>query len=188
MPRPSARAAADGRLHLRDLAVVTLSAERFRRPVELALLARLNAWVGPRIFTPASLAALASGLLLVADGPWTLGELRIVLGLVGFALTFLPGYLFLSPEAKRIRDALEREGPGGPEVARRVRRVLFVSRATTVLLVFVVADMVLKPSAGDGRLLAGGAAVLAAATAGLLLLGRTTHRPEAPETPAPAPR
>jgi uncharacterized membrane protein len=170
------------------LVIVAFSAERFRSPVELALLARINAWVGPRIFTPAALVALVTGLGLVREGPWTLGQLWIVLALIGFALTFFPGYLFLSPEAMRIRDAIAREGPASPEVARRVRRVLLVSRSATLLLLFVLADMVLKPSGDDVLLLVAGAVMLAALAAGLVLLARMPSRPAAPEAPAAAPR
>jgi uncharacterized membrane protein len=170
------------------LGAVAFSAERFRKPVELGHLAPINAWVGVRVFTPASLAAFVTGTLLVLDGPWTMGQLWIVLALAGFLLTFLPGFLVISPETKRIHAAIVREGPHGPEVRRRVRRVLLVSRATTVVLLFVIADMVVKPSAEDVWVLAAGGALLAAALAGLVLLGRTAARAAAPEAPAAAPR
>jgi uncharacterized membrane protein len=166
------------------LGIVTLSAERFRTPVELALLARVNAWIGPHVLTPASLMALASGLLLVADGPWSFGQLWIVLGLVGFALTFLAGQLFLGPESKRIREAVQRSGADSPEVAARVRRVLLVSRAATLLLFFVLADMVLKPTADDVWLLVLGGAAFAALLATLVWLARTPARAPASGTPA----
>jgi hypothetical protein len=126
-------------------------------------------------------------VLLVVDGPWTFGELWVVLGLIGFALTFLPGYVFLSPESKRIREAIAREGPGGPEVRRRVRRVLLVSRTATLLLLFLVADMILKPTGSDGWLLAVGAAILLLLVAGIVLLGRTAPTPPAPDASARAP-
>jgi uncharacterized membrane protein len=170
------------------IGVVALSAQRSGTPVAFAGLAPINAWLGPRVLTPAALAALLTGVLLVVDGPWTFGELWIVVGLAGFALSFLPGYVYLSPESKRIREAIAREGPGGPEVARRIRRVLLVSRTTTVILFLVVADMVLKPTGEDGWLLAGGGAVLALLVAGIALLGKTPPRAAPAEAPPAAPK
>jgi uncharacterized membrane protein len=168
------------------LGVTAFAAHRFARPVELRVLAPVNAWVGRWVITPASLAALASGLLLVLDGPWTFDALWVVLGLAGFALTFLPGLVFLTPESRRLGEAMQRHGPGSPEVARRIRRILFVSRSATVVLVLVVADMVLKPTGEDGGLLVGGAVALALVLAGLALVDRAPRR--APEAEAASPR
>jgi uncharacterized membrane protein len=159
------------------LGITGISAERTRTPVELPVLARINAWVGPRIATPAAVVAFVAGVLLVVDGPWSWGDLWIVLGLAGFALTFLPGFFFLTPESKRIRDAVQREGPGSPEAAWRVRRVLLVSRVAIVLLFLVIADMVVKPTRDDGAVLAGGVVVLALLLAGVVALFRAAPRP-----------
>ena len=40
-----------------------------------------TAWMAQRIFIPASLAVLVFGILLTIEGPWTFGQLWIVLGL-----------------------------------------------------------------------------------------------------------
>lgn len=154
------------------IAIIAISAQRTATPVPFAALAPINAWIGPHVFIPAAVLALASGLLLVIDGPWSFDQLWVVLGLIGFAVTFLPGVVFLSPEGGRIREAIAREGPGSPEVARRIRRVLLVSRAVTLLLLFILADMTLKPTADDGWMLAIGGALFAALLAGIVVLGR----------------
>lgn len=163
------------------LVVSGISVERRGHPIEAPQLGRLNAWVGPRIFASAGAVAFVAGVLLVEDGPWSWGELWVALGLIGFALTFLPGLLFLSPEARRIAAAMQQHGPTSSEVVRRVRRVLLVSRLIVVVLVLVVADMVLKPTGDDGWVLAVGAVVLVGAVAGVVALGR----PSAPRLTAP---
>jgi hypothetical protein len=68
-----------------------------------------------------------------------------VLALIGFGLSFVTGIAFLGPGSKRIADAIESQGPESPEVARRINRVLLVSRTELLILVLLVFDMVLKP-------------------------------------------
>src|SRR5688500_18885434 len=52
-------------------------------------------WLTQRIFIPVSLLVLVAGILLVIEGPWSFGDLWVVLGLAGFAATFLTGILVL---------------------------------------------------------------------------------------------
>ncbi len=52
-----------------------------------------------------------------------------------------------------------------PDPALETQRLLVIGRADLVVLYLIVADMVLKPSGGDVGVLAGMAAVLAAALA-----------------------
>src|SRR3712207_1601390 len=43
------------------------------------------------LFIPSPLAVLVFGVLLVAEGPWSLGHLWVALGLAGYLATFLTG-------------------------------------------------------------------------------------------------
>ena len=86
------------------------------------------AWMTQRIFIPASLAVLVLGILLTIEGPWTFGQLWIVLGLVGYALSFLTGILLLEPQGKRIHAAIEAHGPESPQAAFQVARINVISR------------------------------------------------------------
>jgi uncharacterized membrane protein len=135
-------------------------------PGELRALASLNEWLGPRLFAPSAVAVFASGLALALDGPWSLGSLWIVLGLAGYGASFLVNAVVRQPAIRRIRAANRARGPGNPEAARQGRRLLLVSRVELVMLVLVVADMVVKPTADDlFPLIAGGAVLLVAAAA-----------------------
>jgi uncharacterized membrane protein len=130
--------------------------------VLLKKLAENAGWLAQRVFIPSSLAVLVLGVLLTIEGPWGFGDLWIVLGLAGYAVSFLTGILFLEPEGKRIDAAMTAHGPGSPQAAHHVRRINAVQRMEMVILFLVVAVMALKPTGDDtGTLLLGAALVLA---------------------------
>jgi uncharacterized membrane protein len=51
------------------------------------------------LFIPASLTVVVCGILMVVDGPWDFGALWIVLGLAGYAATFVTGAFILGARA-----------------------------------------------------------------------------------------
>ena len=73
------------------------------------------------------------------------GTTWIVIGLVGYAITFLTGLLVLGPLAKRIGQLIETKGPEAPETQAAIQRILLLARVDMGVLLLVVADMVLKP-------------------------------------------
>jgi uncharacterized membrane protein len=93
------------------MSVLELEASRSGDPAAMARLGGNNEWLAPRLFIPASLLTLLFGILLVADGPWTIGTLWIDLGLAGYALTFATGVGVLKPTAEKLKAAIERDGP-----------------------------------------------------------------------------
>jgi uncharacterized membrane protein len=106
-----------------------------------------SGWMAQRIFIPASLAVLILGILLTIEGPWSFGDLWIVLGLAGYAFSFLVGIGFIEPEGKRIAKAMQ--AGDGARGAIHVKRINTVSRLELVVLYLVVWVMVLKPTADD---------------------------------------
>ena len=52
------------------LAFIAIYAERSRDRALGEQLGTLAAWLGPRVFAPASLGTLVAGILLVLDGSW----------------------------------------------------------------------------------------------------------------------
>ena len=105
------------------------------------------AWIGPRIFTPASFILVVVGFVMLADDkyPWEVGDTWIVLALIGFAATFLTGTLFFGPESGRIAKLSEERGREDPQVQERIARFLRATRIDLVVLILVVLDMVAKP-------------------------------------------
>lgn len=145
------------------VAVLVLGAERAGDRMKEAGHHRDVGWLAPRLFIPASLASLVFGILVVVDGPWSLGETWIVIGLVGWAASFLLGFFYFRPEAERIGALVAQHGPAHPEVAHRVHRLNIVDRMQLLILFSVVADMVIKPTAEDAAVLIAGAAIMVTA-------------------------
>jgi Predicted integral membrane protein (DUF2269) len=130
------------------LTILGLKAEVSSDPNEIATLARWAAWVGERLFAPAGLVVLAMGVAMLVYGGdpilhWS--KFWVIVGLVGYASTFLTGILVLSPQAKRIAELSESKGTTAPETIAAVRRILLIARFDIAVLLLVVADMITKP-------------------------------------------
>jgi uncharacterized membrane protein len=165
------------------LQVLAQMANRRRDEATFGALVGFSNALALKLFVPASLTVLVFGLLVVADGPWTLGQLWVVLGLVGFAATFLTGLLVLKPRGDRLAPLIERDGGRlGPEATAQARQLLALGQIDYVVLVVVVFDMVAKPTGDDHAQLVLMALVLLGGLA--VVLGRARRLDE----PAPAVR
>jgi uncharacterized membrane protein len=140
-----------------------------------------NAWLAMHLFIPASLTVFAAGVLLTIDGPWEFDQLWIVIGLLGYAATFVTGVAILRPRGDRIAAAIARDGGLTPTSLADTRRLLALARIDYVVLFLVIADMAIKPTGDDVALLIVMAAVFA------LGLGWTISRAQAVATPGEAP-
>jgi uncharacterized membrane protein len=139
-------------------------ADKSRDPVRIKQIVEDAEWVSNRLIIPSSLAVLVLGIVLVVDGPWTFDMLWVVLGLLGFAATFVTGFFFITPQTKRIAATMERDGGMSPAAIEQVRKLFLISRIDLVVLFTVVADMALKPTGDDvGTLVLMVAAIAAAA-------------------------
>lgn len=140
--------------------------QRAKASDDSVLIERLGAhteWLAKRLFIPASLSVLVLGILLTIEGPWTFDQLWIVLGLAGFAATFVLGVGVIEPTTKKMHAAMEAHGSGHPAVARQNRRLDGLGFLDLSLLFVIVWDMALKPTADDVGTLLVAAFVLAAA-------------------------
>jgi uncharacterized membrane protein len=151
-------------------------AERAADPASMQVTGDGANWLATRLFIPASLSVLVLGVLLVLDGPWGFDELWILLGLAGYAASFLVGILYFKPEGERISEAIAARGPGDPDVRRRLRRITVVSWLELVILFLVLADMALKPTSDDAGTLLVGAAILVLAA---VVAARSLRAPRA---------
>jgi uncharacterized membrane protein len=150
----------------------------------MAAFARQTEWVGNRVFAPAALALLVLGFALIHSGDWSYSSLWIVIGLVGFAVTFLTGLLFLGPQAGKIGKLIAVEGAESPNVKAQIRRVLFISRLDLITLFAIAGDMLVKPNGDDVAILIVAVLAIAAIAAAVTW---TYANAEARE-PAPATR
>lgn len=128
--------------------------------------------LAPRLFIPASILTLATGvtLLFVAGWGW---QPFTVLGLAGVIFTAGFGAIILGPSCE---SALKLANTHGPEAAipsvRRVQRLAMMDYAVQFAIVFL---MVVKPSWSDFAVFGGiGAIIVLAALAALRPLPRVT--------------
>jgi uncharacterized membrane protein len=118
-----------------------VATERFLRDQE---------WLAKVLFIPASLTVLIMGVALVIESDaWSFDQLWIVLGLVGFAVTFVTGLFVIKPVSDKIAAQAERDGGLTPGTLVEVERLLTKARSDYVVLLLVIADMVIKPTGDD---------------------------------------
>lgn len=115
--------------------------------VSIAAFARDSEFVGFRVFLPASVILLGTGIWLVARDTFALDQWN-VWGLVVIGLSIVTGAGYLGPESGKVGKLIDERGQDDPEVARRLDRLFLVSRIELVLLLSVVLVMALKPFAG----------------------------------------
>lgn len=132
--------------------------------------------LGKAWFVPASMLTLLTGVATtVLGGLWL--ELWVILGLAGFASTFLTGLLIIEPVGRRIGAAA---GEGRMEEAlAQGQRLLSVAKFDYTVMLVVVADMVLKPHWSDVPVLAAFVLAIGAGAWFFLLGGRMPVRAQA---------
>ncbi len=74
--------------------------------------------------------------------------LWIVLGFVGFAITFLTGLFWIKPQSERMKKMIEQDGGMSPPAYAAARRMIVFSRLDYAVLYLVVADMVVQADQG----------------------------------------
>ncbi len=127
------------------LTVLALRAERSTDPNELTTLVRQAAFAGEKLFAPAGGIVFVTGIALMINTDWGWGKFWVVVGLLGYAITFITGVAVLSPLARKIDGLITEQGPDAPETQAAIRRILLVARVDVTVLLLVVADMVTKP-------------------------------------------
>ncbi len=100
-------------------------------------------WLGNRLFAPASVVLIVTGVWATLDADIGFDELWILVGLAVWLASFAAGAAFMGPTLGRAGKAL---GAGDTRAARRLTaRVLLVARVELALLALVVVLMVVKP-------------------------------------------
>ena len=108
-------------------------------------------WLAMKLFVPASLIVVVMGIALVVESDaWTFSYLWIVLGLIGYAATFVTGFFFLRPASERVAAEMDRQGGQlTPELRANIRKLIVTARVDYVTFALVVFDMVVKPTGDD---------------------------------------
>ena len=104
------------------------------------------AFDGLRVFTPAVLVILASGVWMVLAGSGDFTELWILLALAGFAVAFVIGAVYLSRTAIELDRVANQPDASSATAADALQRWITGYWVVQAVLVFTVWDMVFKPS------------------------------------------
>jgi uncharacterized membrane protein len=123
--------------------ILAALAKRSGDPARSAALGRDLAFVGPKVFIPASLVVLATGILLTEDGNWDWSEPFIWLGLVGWAVVSVTAFGYLTRAMGRVGARLAAEGPS-PELGAELNRLVLLARVLILVLFAIVFLMVAK--------------------------------------------
>jgi uncharacterized membrane protein len=124
--------------------VFGLLATRAGDPLRSAAFGRDMAFIGPKIFLPASVVVLVSGVLLTEDGNWPWSEPFILLGIVGWTAVSLIAFAYLTRAMGRVGARMAAEGPS-PELGSEVNRLVLLARVLILVLFAVVFVMIVKP-------------------------------------------
>jgi uncharacterized membrane protein len=106
---------------------------------------RWTEWLGPRIFAPMSIVVIVAGHLLVNEYDLDFDQTWLMLGQVGWLLSFIIGIGFYPREGKKRERLVEQNGIEHESVAASITRVLTVATVDTLIVVLVVIDMTTKP-------------------------------------------
>jgi len=127
------------------LVTLALRAERTNDPESLVTIARQAIFAGERIFTPSGLIVFLMGIAMMINTDWGWGKFWVVVGLIGYAVSFVTGIAVLAPLARKVSAALADRGPSDPTTVALVNRILLIARIDIAVLLIVVLDMVTKP-------------------------------------------
>jgi uncharacterized membrane protein len=118
--------------------------KRAADPAKTAAFAGNVSYTVFRVFLPASLVIIASGIGLTENGHWDWGEPFIVLGLLLWALVSLVAFGFLARAMQQAGAQLAAEGPS-PALGLRLRNLVWLSRGLLAILLVIVFLMTVKP-------------------------------------------
>ena len=124
--------------------VFGILAQRTGDPAQSAAFGRSMAFIGPKIFMPASLVVLVTGALLTEDGNWDWSEPFVWLGILGWLLVAITAFAYLTRAMGQVGARLAADGPT-PEIGAEVRKLVVLARVLILVLFVIVLVMVVKP-------------------------------------------
>jgi uncharacterized membrane protein len=119
-------------------------AKRSGDPAQGAAFGQAMAFIGPKVFAPASLVVLVSGVFLTEDGNWDWSEPFVWLGIVGWAVVAFTAFAYLTRAMGRVGARMAAEGPS-PDLGAEVDRLVLLARVLILVLFAIVFVMVVKP-------------------------------------------
>jgi uncharacterized membrane protein len=127
------------------LSIFGARAQRAGNLVVIGEFAGMLSYVGLRIFMPAVVVVLVTGVWIVVVQSREFTDLWVVLALVAFAAAFLIGAIYLSRNAIALDRAVKGSTPDSTAVSEILGRWIVGYWVVLAILVFAVWDMVFKP-------------------------------------------
>lgn len=103
---------------------------------------RVAAKLGGRLYMPAGIVLLASGIWLVLEGPWGFEDLFVGIGVVVVIIGAILGPVVFTPTGFKAAEAIEKGDEAGVRAA--VGRITGFATLDTLLVLFAVFAMVSK--------------------------------------------
>lgn len=117
--------------------------KRAADPAKTAFFASNVSFTIRRVFLPAALVVLLSGIGLKVEAHWDWGEPFIVYGVVFWTLISLVAFGYLGGAIGRAGAQLASEGPS-PALGLRLRNLVWLSRVLLAVLLTIVFMMIVK--------------------------------------------
>jgi len=124
--------------------VFGILAKRSGDPTRSMAFGQNMAFIGPKVFMPASLLVLVTGVILTEDGNWEWSEPFVWLGIVGWTVVSFTAFAYLTRAMGRAGARMAAEGPS-PELGAELNRLVLLARLLILVLFAIVFVMVVKP-------------------------------------------
>jgi uncharacterized membrane protein len=118
--------------------------KRAADPAKSAFFAQNVAFAVNRVFLPSAVVVLLAGIGLVENGNWDWSEPFVTWGLILWGAIAVVAFGFLGRAIGSVAARLSADGPS-PQLALRMRNLVWISRVLLVVLVVIVFLMVVKP-------------------------------------------
>lgn len=127
------------------LTIMLARAERSKDPGLMQALGAEAEFFSKKVFIPASLVVLATGVWLVIEGPYDWEDPFVVMGLITVLAAVLLGPLVMAPTTSKLRAVMAEHGVAHESIGRLKRRLKLGSRFLLLLLLITMYMMVAKP-------------------------------------------
>ncbi len=124
--------------------LLAIRASRSTDPTDLPKIGASIAYLGARVFVPASILLFIAGAILVMQR-WAFSTTWVSVSIVLWLASVLVGALYLGPRSQKVGEMFAAEGPSSVTARAGLDRLFLVARLELVSFAVVVFMMVVKP-------------------------------------------
>ena len=123
---------------------IAIRVSRSDDPTELPKMAAHLAVLGNRVFLPAAVLIIVTGVAMTLQA-WSFGQLWIALAVALWVLSAALGGIYVGPRIARVGQLFDAEGPTSAAARSLLERLFLVSRLELVSFLVIIGLMVFKP-------------------------------------------